>query len=180
MKNIYRAGMSALSIVVMTSAFSFGANALDATDPAAKAVVAKPTAAAPAAKVAADPAKPAAAKTVDAVKPAAAKPVVAKKVASVSVCKGLDEKLCGGNKACDWIVPKDPNDKTGKLQEPYCRKIAGVALKKPMVKPAAAASATTTAAPAAKPTVKAAAKPAVTATAPATVAVKPPAPAAAQ
>ena len=131
MKNIYRAGMSALSIVVMTSAFSFGANALDATDPAAKAVVAKPTAAAPAAKVAADPAKPAAAKTVDAVKPAAAKPVVAKKVASVSVCKGLDETACKAKSSeCLWIVPK-----TGK-QKPYCR------LKGATKKPAPAKDAT--------------------------------------
>ncbi len=106
------------------------------TAPAAKAPVAAPAAkAAPAA--AAKPATPAPAATAAA--PAAAKPAAPKKVVAVSPCKGLDEKSCGGNKACGWIVPKDPNDKTGKLQEPYCRKIAGVAAKKPAVKPATAA-----------------------------------------
>ena len=123
MKNIYRAGISALSFLVVSSVIAFGASAEDAAQ-----VVTKPTAAAtasPATAVEKPKAANVVAKTADPAKPAV------KKVAAVSPCKGLDEKICGGNKACDWIVPKDANDKTGKVQEPYCRKIAGVALKKP-------------------------------------------------
>lgn len=59
------------------------------------------------------------------------KPVV-KKVAAPSPCQGLDQTACGGNKVCAWIVPKDANDTTGKVQEPYCRKVAGVAAQKPV------------------------------------------------
>lgn len=74
-------------------------------------------------------------------KAAAAPGQAVKKVVAASPCKGLDQKACGGIKACSWIVPKDANDKTGKVQEPYCRKTAGVALKKPAVANPAAASA---------------------------------------
>ncbi|MEQ1715638.1 MAG: hypothetical protein ABL907_06590 [Hyphomicrobium sp.] len=68
---------------------------------------------------------------------AATEKVKVKTVAAPSPCKGLDQKSCGGIKACDWIVPKDANDKTGKVQDPYCRKVAGVAAKKPVKKAAA-------------------------------------------
>jgi hypothetical protein len=141
----------------------------------------------PAAPAVTTPAKPAPAATTATAPVVKAKPDV-KKVATVSPCKGLDEKTCGGNKACAWIVPKDPNDKTGKLQEPYCRKVAGVALKKPMVKPAAAAVApaaktvtttTTTATAPATTAAKTVAKPATAAVAAKPV-VTPPAPPAAQ
>jgi hypothetical protein len=121
-----------------------------------------------------------------------------KTTAAPSPCKGLDKASCGGNKACSWIVPKDANDKTGKVQDPYCRKVAGVvAVKNPMTKPAAAkvatpaavvtkaatppagaAAAATEGAPAAaeKPMKKAVVKPAAAA-APAAKPVAPPAPA---
>lgn len=65
------------------------------------------------------------------------KPAVA---ATPSPCKGLDATACSANKACSWVVPKDPNDATGKVQEPYCRKSGGSAAAKPAAaKPAATA-----------------------------------------
>ena len=95
----------------MFAASAFAEPAATTTAPAA--AKAAPAAAAPVAKAAPAAAKPAAPAATTAAAPAAAKPAAPKKVAAVSVCKGLDEKGCGGNKACDWIAPKDPNDKTG-------------------------------------------------------------------
>lgn len=142
------------SVLLTSIAFSlFAASAM--ADPAATTTapakaVAPAATAAPAAKPAPAPATSAAATTAPA----------PKKVAAVSPCKGLDEKSCSGNKICSWIVPKDPNDKTGKVQAPYCRKVASA--KKPATaKPAAAATGTT--APAPKTTTAVA--PAVTTTA---------------
>lgn len=51
----------------------------------------------------------------------------AKAKAAASPCKGLDEKSCKGDTQCGWIVPKKVDAKTGKVDNPYCRKIAGVA-----------------------------------------------------
>lgn len=126
-------GLKALTTSIICVVFAVSANAEQApaatTAPqAGSAKVVAPTATKPA------PAAPAT---------ATAKPATtAKKAVTVSPCKGLDQKACGGNKACAWIVPKDVNDKTGKLQEPYCRKVAGVALKKPAAQPAAVAKTT--------------------------------------
>jgi hypothetical protein len=141
-------GISALAFLIVSSVFATVATAETTTKPAAPAATA--------------PVKPAPAATT-----AATTKPVEKKVATPSPCKGLDEKACGGNKICAWIVPKDPNNKTGKLQEPYCRKVAGVALKKPAVAKPVTTPAAATTTPAAKP---------VTAAKPAT----PPAPPAAQ
>lgn len=96
------------------AAFIFSAIAAQAqlAPPAPKATPAVPPAA-PAAK--ATPATPAA--------PAApAKAAPAKKAAAASACKGLDEKACvARGAACDWVVPKVANSKTGKVQSAYCR-----------------------------------------------------------
>ena len=51
----------------------------------------------------------------------------AKARAAASPCKGLDEKSCKGDTQCGWIVPKKVDAKTGKPDNPHCRKIAGVA-----------------------------------------------------
>ncbi len=120
--------------------------------PAASAAVKKP--AAPASANASTTAKAAVAKPAGTPAP----PATAKKtVAAPSPCKGLDQTACGTNKACGWIVPKDPNAATGKVQDPYCRASQQSVQKKPAVKkvnaakaaPAApAAAATATAAPA--------------------------------
>ena len=174
----YQTGVRALSLLVVSCAVATGAFAEDAstaTKPAAAAKVMAPATAkttAPA-TAAAKPAPAAAATT-----PVAPVKPMARKMAAPSPCKGLDAAACGSNKACGWIVPKDANDKTGKLQEPYCRKVAGVALKKPMTKPAMAPAAADASSAAKAPAVKAAAKAPVTP--PAATAVKPPAPAAAQ
>lgn len=178
----------AIAVIVSAAALAQPTLAVDAAAPlaapakpvAAPAIpVAKPPAIAPAAKPAASAAKP----------PAAA----VKKVATVSPCAGLDEKSCGSKGICDWVVPKDPNDKTGKLQSPYCRKKVNTALKKPYVKPAAGAvtapaiPAANAVKPAASATAKVvtappvpkanAVKPAASAAAKAVTAVKPPPPA---
>lgn len=148
MRQIEMFGVRALSILAMAGVLSVPGYAQDATapvDPAAikaptivKTVPVKPAPAkvAPAIPDAAATAK-AAAKPADQASPTAAtataipKPVV-KKVAAPSPCQGLDQAACGGNKVCAWIVPKDANDTTGKVQEPYCRKVAGVAAPKPI------------------------------------------------
>jgi hypothetical protein len=78
-------------------------------------------AAAPAAPAA--PAKPAAAPaTKDAAK---TKHAAAKKP---SVCKGLDEAACGGNKACKWTVPaaNAKPDASGQVATPHCGAVASV------------------------------------------------------
>lgn len=88
--------------------------------PAAKAPVAKAPAAAPAAP----------AKAEAPVAPKAAKAKVAK-ATEPSPCKGLSEAACKAKAdACGWIVPKNANKKTGVVDKPYCRKVAGIAKKK--------------------------------------------------
>ncbi len=196
-------GIAALTIYAISSASVWAQDAAPAvTKPAAAAPAAaaavkpavKKPAAPPAAATAATPATPAVPGTSAATPATPAKPAV-KKAAAPSPCQGLDEKSCSGVKACSWIVPKDANDKTGKVQDPYCRKVAGVALKKPAVQPAATAAKTAapasnaatalpppaantaTATPSAKTVAKAVAKPAAPAKPPA---AKPPAPAPAQ
>lgn len=52
-----------------------------------------------------------------------------KKAAAPSPCKGLDETACKGNAECGWVVPTKVNKATGKADNPYCRKVAGVAKK---------------------------------------------------
>ena len=112
--------------------------AADQPAPAAAAAKFAPKAAAKAA-----PAAPAAA----AVKKPAGTPAqpaavaVKKAVAVAPNCKGLDQTACGAMKACGWVVPKDPNDATGKVQEPYCRATQKAAQKKPAAKKATAAKA---------------------------------------
>jgi len=52
--------------------------------------------------------------------------------AAPSPCKGLDEVACKAKAdVCGWIVPKKIDAKTGKPDNPYCRKIAGIAKKTP-------------------------------------------------
>lgn len=51
----------------------------------------------------------------------------AKAKAAASACKGLAEAACKSNNECSWIVPKKVSEKTGKADNPYCRKLAGVA-----------------------------------------------------
>jgi hypothetical protein len=52
-------------------------------------------------------------------------------------CKGLEEKPCRKNKACVWIIPKEP-DKAGNVKPPYCHK-HGSTKKKPKTTGGAAA-----------------------------------------
>ena len=150
MKKLHTLGMGA---VVATAAFSLFALTANAQQPAPAnpAVVAPVKPATPPA--AAKPAATAPAVTTPA---ATAKP---KTPAKVSACKGLDETGCKANTECGYVVPTKADAKTGKVDKPYCRKVAGVAAKKP----AAAAPATTTA-PAAPAKAAAPAKPATPAT----------------
>lgn len=108
----------------VVTAAAFGLFTLTASAQQAPAVApapaAKPITPPPAAK----PAAPAAAKATPATPATSA---AAKK--AVSACKGLDETACKANPECDFVVPKDANNKTGKVQKPYCRKVAGVAKK---------------------------------------------------
>jgi hypothetical protein len=135
--------------------------------PAGTPPAAAPPKAAPAAPAA--PAKTLTEKAKDAVK--GAKDAVTKKVddtkkaaAAASACKGLDLTACGTKGAeCQWVIPKKVDAKTGKADNPYCRKVAGVAKKAADKKVDAAAKPATAAAPAApKPasTAPAAPKPA--------------------
>jgi hypothetical protein len=125
-----------LSAAVATVAFGLFAVTAQAQTP--------PPAAAPVVKT------PAAA-----AKPAATAPAKKAATPAASVCKGLDETGCKANAECGWTVPTKANAKTGKVQAPYCHKMAGVAVKKP------AAAATAPKAPAAAaPKVPAAAAPA--------------------
>ena len=141
MKTRNSLGLTALALTCVLG-FSVTASAEETTAPAAKAPAAAAAKTAPAAVKAPAAAKPAA-PAAQATTKAAGTPAPAAKVKSAaapSPCKGLDQTACGGNKACAWIVPKDANDKTGKVQEPYCRKVAGVALKKkpaimPLIEP---------------------------------------------
>jgi hypothetical protein len=159
-----RMGARALITTVACSLFAMSALA----EPAATTA----PAAAPAAKAApaASAAKPAATTAA-----APAKAVVKK--AAVSVCKGLDENGCKTNAACGWIMPKDANDKTGKVQPAYCRKVAGVAAKKPAAPAAAKAAAAPAAAKAPAAPATAAAKPAPQVTTTTGATAKAPAPA---
>ena len=115
-----------------------------ATAPANPAVVAPVKPATPPA--AAKPATTAPAVTTPA---AAVKPKAPVKAASA--CKGLDETGCKANAECGYVVPTKADAKTGKVDKPYCRKVAGVAVKKPAT---AAPAAAKTAAPAAPAAVK--------------------------
>lgn len=119
----YYARMSALAVLATTLALPLSAGMALAQD------AATPDAATPPAKQA--PAVPkTAAKKVEAKKAATNKKADAvKKAKPASACKGLAQDACGTNKACAWITPKDANDKTGKVQKPYCRMVAGVAKK---------------------------------------------------
>jgi uncharacterized caspase-like protein len=45
-----------------------------------------------------------------------------------SVCKGLDEVTCKAQPECAYVIPTISN-KTGSLDKPYCRKVAGFAYK---------------------------------------------------
>jgi hypothetical protein len=163
-KKLQNFGISAVVAAAAFSLFTLTANAQQppAAAPAAPAV--KPAAAPPAAPAAKATPAPAAAKAPAATTPAA-KPATTAKT-PVVVCKGLDQAACKANTACDYIEPKDANNKTGKVQAPYCRKVAGVAAKKPAATtaPAAAKPAATAAPAVAKP---AAAAPVVTTTKPA-------------
>ncbi len=143
MKKYWIASGKAVLAPLLLSAFTLAAHAEDAS----KAVPAKPAAAAtkPAASVQpVKPTKPDAtakpADTGDTAKAAKAKKPKAKRAKSNkdkphksrkhkvrSVCWHLDQTTCGANKACDWIEPK--HHKKHKLAKPYCRLVAGVALK---------------------------------------------------
>lgn len=125
----------ALSAVVATAAFgllSYSASAQQAPAPAAAPAVTKPATPPPAAKT-----------------PAAA--TAAKPVAKPSPCKGLDETACKAKAECSYVVPTAANPTTGKVPAPYCRKTAGVAVKKPAVAKTAAPAAAAAAKPATPP-----------------------------
>lgn len=111
----------------------FAATAAAQQPPPAPAAPAKVLPKAPAAKKApaAAPAAPAAPAKVEA--PAAPKAAKAKaaKATEPSPCKGLSEVACKAKAdTCGWIVPKNANKKTGVVDKPYCRKVAGIAKKK--------------------------------------------------
>lgn len=158
MKKLHTLGMGA---VVATAAFSLFALTANAQQPAPTTTApANPAVVAPV-KPAVPPAAPAAAKA-PATAPAATTPTAttkAKAPAKVSACKSLDETGCKANPECGYVVPTKADAKTGKVDKPYCRKVAGVAVKKP----AAAAGAATTAPAAAKATTTAPVAPKVTA-----------------
>ncbi|MEQ1696470.1 MAG: hypothetical protein ABL901_11580 [Hyphomicrobiaceae bacterium] len=158
MKKLHTLGMGA---VVATAAFSLFALTANAQQPAPvnPAVVAPVKPAAPPAA-----AKPATAPAVT-TPAAAAKPKTPAKAASA--CKGLDETGCKANAECNYVVPAKADAKTGKVDKPYCRKVAGVAVKKPAAAPATAPAAAKAAAPA-TPKAAAPAAPKANAPAPAT------------
>lgn len=137
MKKLHTLGMGAVVATAAFSLFTLAANAQQPA-PANPAVVAPVKPAAPPA--AAKPAATAPAVTTPAA--AAAKPKSPVKAAST--CNKLDETGCKANPECSYVVPTKADAKTGKVDKPYCRKVAGVAVKKP----AAAAAPTSTAAPA--------------------------------
>ncbi len=145
---IHTFGMGA---VVTAAAFSLMTLAAAAQQPPA-------VAPAPAAKPVTPPAPPAVAKQTTQA-PAVAKPATPAAAAAkkaVSSCKGLDETGCKANPECAYVVPKDANNKTGAVQKPYCRKVAGVAKKAADAKAAAPAVAKpATTAPVTKPAVTA-------------------------
>ena len=133
-------GASATAALMMFSLSAFAQQ--PATPPAAPKATA-PAPAAPAATPAAPAEKGIIAKAADKAK-AVAKSAkeAAVKVAAPSPCKGLDQPACGAKGAeCGWIVPKKVDAKTGKADQPYCRKVAGVAKKAADAKAAAAAPA---------------------------------------
>lgn len=125
-------GMSVAASAVALAMYSVTASAqLAPTQPPAAPAAPKAAAPAPAAPAAAKAAVPAPAA------PKAATP--AAKPAVVSACKGLDQAGCAGKAVeCAWIVPKKVDVKTGKADNPYCRKVAGVAKKAADAKAAAA------------------------------------------
>ena len=137
-KKLQTLGMSAVVATAAFALFTLTANAQ------------QPPAAAPAPAAAKPAAPPAAAKAPAAAPAAAAAP---KKVVA-SVCKGLDEAGCKAKPECSYVVPTAVNATTGKVPAAYCRKTAGVAVKKPA---AAAAPAVKPAAPATAAAVKPAA-----------------------
>ena len=54
----------------------------------------------------------------------------AAKAAEPSPCKGLAEAACKAKTdVCGWIVPTKADAKTGAVDKPYCRKVAGIAKK---------------------------------------------------
>lgn len=144
MKKLHTLGMGAVVATAAFSMFALTANAQQpaTTAPANPAVVAPVKPATPPA--AAKPATTAPAVTTPA---AAAKPKAPVKAASA--CKGLDETGCKANPECGYVVPTKADAKTGKVDKPYCRKVAGVAAKKPATAAPAAAKAAAPAAPAA-------------------------------
>ena len=78
--------------------------------------------------------------------------------AAASVCKGLAQDACTAKAGeCAWIVPKKVDAKTGKADNPYCRKVAGVAKKAADAAKSAAAKAKAAVTPAPKAAAPAAA-----------------------
>ena len=150
MKKLHTLGMGA---VVATAAFSLFALTANAQQPATT------TPANPAVVAPVKPATPPAAAKPAATTPAVTTPAAAAKpkspVKAASACKGLDETGCKANAECGYVVPTKADAKTGKVDKPYCRKVAGVAVKKPAAAaPATAPAAAKTAAPAAPAVVK--------------------------
>jgi len=128
--------------VVAAAALSLFAMTANAQQPPATAPVAPVK---PAAPVVTKPAVSAPAATT--VPATTAKKPAAK---AASACKGLDETACKANAECGYIVPKKADPKTGKVDAPYCRKVAGVAVKKPADAAAKAAAPVKAAVPAVK------------------------------
>ncbi len=133
----------ALLVPFAVMAFAFAAQAEEATKPAA--TTAKPVETAkPATTAKADAAatekkvKKARKAKDDQPKAEKGKKHKSKKQKAKSACSGLDQTACGANSACAWIVPK--HHKKHKLAKPYCRVVAGVALKHAKPMPPAAAT----------------------------------------
>ena len=159
MKKLQTLGMSAVVATAAFSLFTLTANAQQppAAAPAAPAAVPVKPAAPVAPPVAAKAPAPAAAPAAAAAPAKSAAPKVA------SVCKGLDEAGCKAKASeCTYVVPTAANATTGKVPSAYCRKTAGVAVKKPVaaapvaVKPVATAPAAAAPKPAAPPAAAAA------------------------
>lgn len=119
------AGVTALAGTLALMTFGASAQTTTTAPPPPKATTTAPTA--PAAKAPASPAAPKAAATT------AKTPVV---------CKGKDEAGCKTESTCSWIVPKKV-EANGKVDSPYCRRVAGVAKKAADKKAATTAPATT-------------------------------------
>lgn len=105
---------------------------------------AQTTTTAPAPKATTTAPAPKATTTAPAVKAPAAPKAATTPAKTPIVCKGRDEASCKTEAtACQWIVPKKV-EANGKVDPPYCRRVAGVA-KKAADKKAATSPATATA-----------------------------------